>query len=213
MRAAGLFALLLPLAADALVPPAPRAATRAAHLRGSPFDFFGKKDAAAPKAAALPPVTMDADYRLAAAFLAGGAALDTVPYVQVTLGPLITLLGVLFAVQSVRVKFAFDDTSFYLGGAGDARNENVIVGGENRWTYDSFVNFETFPKGWPVPILIYFKETQTPSDKWSEGPGQSANSEEALASGAVPGQVHFFPAICNADQITAEFRKRGCKKL
>ena len=93
----------------------------------------------------------------------------------------------------------------------------IVVGGANKWTYDSFVNWDTFPAGWidqpQGPILIYFKETQTPSDQWNVGPGESANSPEAIAKGAVPGQVHFFPAICNAKQITAEFAKRGCKKL
>ena len=36
---------------------------------------------------------------------------------------------------------------------------------------------------------------------------------EAIANGAVKGQVHFFPAICNAKQITDEFARRGCGKL
>lgn len=34
-------------------------------------------------------------------------------------------------------------------------SDNVIVGGRNRWTYDSFVNWEMW---WPgFPILVYFK--------------------------------------------------------
>ena len=86
------------------------------------------------------------------------------------------------------------------------------MGGANRWKYDSFVNWEFFPSV-DLPILVYFKETQTPADQWSVGPGAQPNSEEALAAGAVPGQVHFFPAICNAEQIRAEFAKRGCQKL
>jgi hypothetical protein len=92
-----------------------------------------------------------------------------------------------------------------------------VVGGANRWTYDSFVNYDFFPKGWidqpQGPILVYFKETQTPSDMWNEGPGKSANSEEKIAAGAVPGQVHFFPALCDTNQLRAEFEKRGCAKL
>jgi hypothetical protein len=60
---------------------------------------------------------------------------------------------------------------------------------------------------------VYFKETQTPSENWNEGPGQSANSPEAIAAGAVPGQVHFFPALCNTKQLRDEFEKRGCRKL
>ena len=49
------------------------------------------------------------------------------------------------------------------------------------------------PQGWidqpQGPILVYFKETQTPEGEWEVGPGQSANSAEALAKGAVRGQV------------------------
>lgn len=34
------------------------------------------------------------------------------------------------------------------------------------------------------PILVYFKETQTPPEMWNIGPGEKANSEEAIANGA-----------------------------
>ena len=34
------------------------------------------------------------------------------------------------------------------------------------------------------PILVYFKETQTPEEMWNIGPGEQANSEEAIAKGA-----------------------------
>ena len=91
--------------------------------------------------------------------------------------------------------------------------ENVVVGGANRWAYNTFVNYETFPKGWDVPILVYFKETQTPADKWDVGPGQWANSADALAKGAVKGQVHFFPCIAKADVLKEQFVAKGCAKL
>ena len=42
---------------------------------------------------------------------------------------------------------------------------------------------------------MYFKETQTPSEKWSEGPGQFDKRKG--------GQIHFFPAICNVAQARA----------
>jgi hypothetical protein len=33
--------------------------------------------------------------------------------------------------------------------------ENAFVGGQNRWSYDSFVNWEFW---WPAfPVLVYFK--------------------------------------------------------
>ena len=62
------------------------------------------------------------------------------------------------------------------------------MGGANRWKYDSFVNWEFFPSV-DLPVLVYFKETQTPQDQWDVGPGQWANGEDALAKGAVKGQV------------------------
>jgi hypothetical protein len=163
-------------------------------------------------------IMIDADFRLGGIFLTAGLLLDQLPLLKWTLGPLITILGVLFLVQTFRLKFVCDSQAFELqqSAKGEA-GENVIVGGENRWTYDSFVNYEFFPKGWidqpQGPILVYFKETQTPSDKWTEGPGASANSEDALAKGAKPGQVHFFPALCNCQQLKAEWERRGCAKL
>ena len=64
-----------------------------------------------------------------------------------------------------------------------------------------------------LPILVYFKEVQTPEDKWDVGPGQWANSADALAKGAVKGQVHFFPCIASAETLKEQFVARGCAKL
>lgn len=172
----------------------------------------------------IPDVVIDPDYKLAGIFLVAGVLLDLVPYIQLTLGPLVTLLGILFLVQTARIRFCFDATAFELRTSGvdetgnlQRTGENIVVSGENRWSYDSFVNYAFFPEGWidqpQGPILVYFKETETPSDKWYEGPGKSANSPEALANGAKPGQVHFFPALCNCKQLRAEFERRGCAKL
>lgn len=101
--------------------------------------------------------------------------------------------------------------------SGENTGENIVVGGENKWSYGSFVNWEFFPKDWvdqpQGPILVYFKETQTPETEWDVGPGQNANSPEALAAGALRGQVHFFPALCDVKQMRAEFERRGCAKL
>lgn len=160
---------------------------------------------------------IDPDFRLAGIFLISGILLDFVPILQFTLGPILTLLGVLFLVQTFRLTFVCDSKAFELLNTAQESGENIIVGGANRWAYTSFVNYEFFPKGWidqpQGPILVYFKENQTPSVEWNQGPGQSANSPEALARGAQPGQVHFFPALCNCQQLRAEWEKRGCKKL
>ena len=116
------------------------------------------------------PVTIDKDFRLSAIFLGGGLLLDNIPYLQLTLGPIVTLLGILFLVQTFRLNFVCDASTFALEeSSSEETGENIIVGGENRWTYDSFVNYDFFPAGWidqpQGPILIYFKETQTPQGK------------------------------------------------
>lgn len=162
-------------------------------------------------------VVIARDYRVAGIFLLGAAGLAQIPLLKFILAPLAGLLGLLFLVQTFRLQFVCDDEAFELLNTSKASGENIIVGGQNRWTYDSFVNYEFFPKGWidqpQGPILVYFKETQTPKDKWGTGPGAAANSEKAWADGAVPGQAHFFPALCNTQQLRAEWEKRGCSKL
>jgi Protein of unknown function (DUF3119) len=177
-------------------------------------------------------VVIDPDFRVAALFLGIGFVLDTIPYVQFTFGPIVTLLGVLFLVQTFRIRFVFDETNnfelktvtpFMENDNIDSlqqSGENVVVGGANRWDCETIVNYDFFPRSWMdspffgQPILIYFKETQTPPETWNEGPGKAANNPEKIANGsAVPGQVHFFPAICNAQKIEQEFQKRNCKKL
>jgi len=169
---------------------------------------------------AAEPVVPSQDYRLGASLLLLGPAILFAPW---AFGGFFTLLGLLIVVQTLRIRFVFDDDSFEvksvepdqffspsadLGTTGD----NFAVGGENRWRYDSFVNWDFFPSK-DLPVLVYFKETQTPSDKWDVGPGQWANSPEALAKGAVAGQVHFFPCIASAAELSEQFVSRGCAKL
>ena len=81
-------------------------------------------------------------------------------------------------LRRFRLDFTFDDEAFELKSGEEDIGENVVVGGANRWAYDTFVNYETFPKGWDVPILVYFKETQTPESQWGVGPGEMANSAD-----------------------------------
>jgi hypothetical protein len=233
MRSSVLVVTTLLAGASAFVTPAPRARTQSSlqGLLDGDFKAFGdtlsnilsrpsanpaQEEQLKPK---LPDVVIEPSFKLPAIFLTLGILLDSIPYIQLTLGPIVTLLGLLFLVQTFRIRFCFDETAFELrmGDNLEDIGENVVVGGENRWTYDSFVNWEFFPKGWvdapQGPILAYFKETQTPQEKWNEGPGKSANSDEAIANGAVPGQVHFFPVLCDAKQLRDEFQKRNCAKL
>ena len=165
-------------------------------------------------------VVVKEDYKLAIGFAAVGATVLAVPWL---VGVPSLLLAVLFAVQTLRVRFVFDDEAvevkakefdkLFESDAGlVGSGENFAVGGENRWRYDSIVNYEFIPSE-SLPILVYFKETQTPQDKWEVGPGKWANSAEALAKGAVKGQVHFFPCIVDKDMIKEQFETRGCGKL
>ena len=160
-----------------------------------------------------------ASYNLALGSIALGAAFGTpgsplknrvTAFVP---GALLAVFGLFIAFQTTNLRFTFDETSFALVKSDlSSTGENVVVGGENRWAYKSFVNYDFFPSE-SFPILVYFKETQTPEDQWNVGPGEQANSPEALAKGAVRGQVHFFPAIADASVLKAGFAKHGCAKL
>jgi len=99
-------------------------------------------------------------------------------------GAVMGALGGLFTVQAGRVRFEFDEEALELkidkGGEEElaSSGENVVVGGANRWAYDSFTDWFFIPSK-DFPILMYFKETQTSPD----------------------GQVHFFPVVSNGAQL------------
>ena len=86
-------------------------------------------------------------------------------------GGLNIIFATFLAIQARRIRFVFDDTSFELkntdsdtsesDAALESSGENFVVGGANRWDYDSFVNWDFFPNE-QFPILVYFKENQTP---------------------------------------------------
>ena len=54
----------------------------------------------------------------------------------------------------MRIRFEADALEVVLGNGGK-ETENAFVGGENRWRYDTFTNWEFW---WPnFPVLVYFK--------------------------------------------------------
>lgn len=201
---------------------------------GNPMDFFSnlfpkqqkEVEEVKPK---IPDVVVDSDYTLSYVFAAIGIFIIlTSPSAScvvgenggicppsvwgVVQGGLNVLFASFLAVQAKRIRFVFDETSFELknvdlGASKDevlkASGENFVVGGANRWSYDSFVNYDFFPSA-KYPILVYFKETQTASEKWMEGPGQLDK--------VGGGQIHFFPAIANVKQLEEQFELRGCAK-
>eukprot|EP01041_Mallomonas_annulata_P009279 gene9279-19258_t len=116
---------------------------------------------------------------------------------------LFTLFGGFLAFQTATLRFTFDETSFALVKADSSSiGENIVVGGENKWAYKSFVNWQFLPSK-DFPILVYFKETQTP---------ESNREEVPIKIDDLNGQVHFFPAIANTQQLEENFLKNGCKK-
>ena len=124
-------------------------------------------------------------------------------------GGLNLLFASFLAVQAQKICFVFDETSFELKHVDFGKSEevlkesgeNFVVGGANRWDYDTFVNYDFFPSV-DYPILVYFKETQTPKEQWNEGPGQMDK--------VGGGQLHFFPAIANVKQLKEQFEIRNC---
>ena len=73
--------------------------------------------------------------------------------------------------------------------------------------YDSFVNYDFFPSI-NLPILVYFKETQTPKEmqiKGSLGLKQMDRRDN--------GQMHWFPAYANAKQLKEQFEAHRCQKI
>eukprot|EP00873_Tetraselmis_striata_P020178 jgi/Tetstr1/440442/TSEL_028775.t1 len=164
--------------------------------------------------AAGEPVVVGPDYTVGAAFLGAGSAFNAIHLAP--LGVPLVLLGGLFAFQASQVKFVFDKEAMEVRIGEDLQQarENWAVGGENRWKYTGFTNWTFFPANakdgvtggeFPFPILVYFKETETPREKWSEGPGKFDKNPGT-------GQMHFFPAVVDADEIAYLFDKKGCAR-
>jgi len=154
-------------------------------MSSSPFDFLGSlfpqqsKESVAEKPK-IPDVVISSDFTLSYVFGAIGIFIiltspaGTFPGPPTVIGTIQGGLNILFAsflaVQAQRIRFVFDEKAFELKnvdvGASEedvlkASGENFVVGGANRWDYDSFVNWDFFPSA-DYPVLVYFKETQTP---------------------------------------------------
>jgi hypothetical protein len=130
--------------------------------------------------------------KLATAKLFGGVAL------------IFTLFAAFLAFQTTTLRFTFDETSFSLVSSdGSSIGDNIKVGGENRWAYSAFQNWAFLPSE-DLPILVYFRETQTPVENRAEAPIVVDNLE---------GQAHFFPSISNAQKLKEGFLAHGCKKF
>ncbi|CAM9322149.1 unnamed protein product [Ectocarpus sp. 6 AP-2014] len=133
-------------------------------------------------------VVIPSDFKLPIGIAAFGLAITGLG--NVGAGFPISVVGLLLAFQATRVKFEFDDVAMEvkIGETPDeleSSGENAFVGGESRWNYDTWTNWEVYPSE-KLPILMYFKETQTKPE----------------------GQIHFFPFIMEPDVLLQEVRAR-----
>jgi len=128
--------------------------------------------------------------------------------------------GSFIGYQTMKTRAVFNKDSFelmtvtnkQLGIAPDTglmpkKYKNYVLGTTNKWRYDSFVNWDFFPSI-DIPILVYFKETQTPKElqkKGSLGMRQMDRREN--------GQMHWFPAYANVRQLREQFEAHGCQKI
>lgn len=105
--------------------------------------FFGK--AFAPKRAASPPkreTAIPSPSFTIPAVLLGGAGLAHFGLGNDTLAGVFGVLGAFLTFQATRVRFVFDDKTLQvLIGEQKEKSENAFVGGENKWSYESFVNW------------------------------------------------------------------------
>lgn len=81
--------------------------------------------------------------------------------------------------------------------------DNYVSGTKNYWEYDKIVNYGFFPSI-EYPVIVYFKETQTPPEKW--------NRWFAAFDSYGGGQPHFFPGIVDVQKFKEEMEARGAKR-
>ena len=157
------------------------------------------------------PLLIDSSYNLAAGCAVIGTACGVLENFKGPTGKVFgagaiafTVFAAFIAFQTTTLRFQFDSTNFSLVKAdGQSNGQNIVVGGENSWKYNTFVNYDFLPSE-EFPILVYFKETQTPVESRQEIP---------LVVDQGVGQVHFFPAIANTAQLKAQFEQNKCAKL
>jgi len=126
------------------------------------------------------------------------------------------LFATLLWVQTSRVRCVFEKDSFefynikgprldYENGKAELckKPDNYVSGTPNRWKYDTIINYGFFPSE-EFPVIVYFKETETPEWKW--------NRWFAGFDSYGNGQPHFFPGICNVKKFKEQMELRGVKR-
>ena len=108
-----------------------------------------------------PTTVIDPSYNLAAGAATLGLAAGVLENFKGAMGKLfgglaivLTLFGGFVAFQTTTLQFTFDESNFALTSSLDGGNvgKNEIVGGENKWAYKSFLNYDFLPSE-EFPIL------------------------------------------------------------
>jgi hypothetical protein len=125
------------------------------------------------------------------------------------------LFAALLWVQTSRVRLVCEKDSFEfynVKGPGldfergawlEKKPSNYVSGTANRWRYDSIINYGFFPSI-EYPVICYFKETETPKKQW----GKWFAAFDSYGGG----QPHFFPGICNVQELKEQLELRGVKR-
>ncbi len=132
-------------------------APHSVRVTGAPATFAAPPISAQVSSRSGPIVAKDtvvaADFKLALGFAAAGALILALPVIP---GGFCLLFGLFLVVQTLRIRFVFDDEAFEVktkeldqilspDAALANTGENFVVGGANRWAYSSFVNWDFFP--------------------------------------------------------------------
>lgn len=152
------------------------------------------------------PIVLARSYNVALGVLAASALSVTLVHNLFIAGAL-GLFGLFLFVQTGKIRFVFDDEALEVlvakpASKGDGELEiageklersrdNFAVGGRNRWNYTAVTDWFFIPSR-NFPVLMYFKEVQTP--------GSTDNGRN--------GQIHFFPVVMDSQQLEEQMVTR-----
>jgi len=142
----------------------------------------------------------------------GGICLPT--HVAFVLATHIALFGAVCGIQAYNLRIILDKAGRFtitkrgertLTNQGLKYTDNYVIGGQSSYRLDKFISYGFYPSV-EFPILIYFKEVDTPKEKWKLPPPTKLDPKNN-------GMAHFLPAVCNCKELEAEFKRRGVPKL
>jgi hypothetical protein len=116
---------------------------------------------------------------------------------RVSGGAAVQLLAIstFIGYQAATLSFQFDADSFIVSKANDAISASSSI---SRWDFNKITSYGFVPSE-TFPLLVYFKETQMPSESWAELP---------IIVDDKPGQAHLYPAVVNSQQLMSQWKSK-----